>query len=129
MYKKKSSPKVLALCIAALTVSACETADYGPPPDLRAQFTADSLNLSEGSPVGRWPTSSYAPYDAFAPGGRQPTYTVVDGIPAVHFDGVDDFMSAGKPDDWTFLSDGTDWTVFIAFKPAAGEPDGKYALL
>ena len=29
----------------------------------------------------------------------------------VHFDGVDDYLIAGTAADWTFLHDGSDWTV------------------
>lgn len=129
MRKNNFLPKALLACLLG-AISACERGtEFGPPPDLVAQFSADSLGLSDGSPVGRWPNIRYAPLDAFANGNSQPTFRLIDGIPAVHFDGIDDFMTAGGEDNWDFLSDGTDWTVFIVYRSESGEPDGKYVLL
>ncbi len=47
----------------------------------------------------------------------------------VHFDGIDDYLTAGAATDWRFLKDGSDWTVFIVFRSAGGEPGGQHVLL
>ena len=47
----------------------------------------------------------------------------------VHFDGIDDYLTVGTATDWRFLKDGSDWTVFVVFRSAGGEPPGQYALL
>jgi hypothetical protein len=117
------------LVCVPLALSACETYEPSNSSDLRAHWSADSLDLPDGSRVGRWPNSSVEWLDAFATESSQPTFRVVDGVPVIHFDGIDDYMTAGAADDWTFLSDGSDWTVFVVFRSAAHEPDGKYVLL
>ena len=47
----------------------------------------------------------------------------------VHFDGIDDYLTAGATTDWTFLKDGSDWTIFVVYRTVAGELGGTHVLL
>ncbi len=62
---------------------------------LKLWLKADLLALVDGDPVGTWPDSSGNANNATqATSGFRPVYKtgIVNGLPAVKFDGVDDFM-------------------------------------
>ena len=129
MNNKNTCVRKGALVCLTIAISACESFDPADSPDLVAQWSADSLALRDGDAVSIWPDNSGNRHDAMATAGSKPTYRIVDGVPVVHFDGIDDYMSAGAATDWRFLKDGSDWTVFVVFRSAPGEPGGKHVLL
>ena len=101
----------------------------GKPGDPKAWYTADSIALRDGDAVSNWPDTSVNGHDAKATEGNRPTYRIIDGVPLVHFDGVDDYMIAGTAADWTFLHDGSDWTIFVVLRTGAGDLGGTHVLL
>jgi Concanavalin A-like lectin/glucanases superfamily len=131
LKNKNSSVRKAAFACLSFAVAACEPFDPATSADLKAQWSADSLALRDGDAVSRWSGSASNRHSAMAmaTASSRPTYRIVDGVPVVHFDGIDDFMTAGTASDWTFLSDGSDWTVLVVFRSEAGEPGGKYVLL
>ncbi|ARA94008.1 hypothetical protein AWN76_013150 [Rhodothermaceae bacterium RA] len=88
-----------------------------PTEGLRLWLKADALaGLADGDAVAVWPDASGGANDATQPDtARQPTYRtgVVGGLPALRFDGVDDYLDvAALVDD---LQAGTGLTVvFVA---------------
>ena len=120
--------KVAFVCLA-VAISACESSGPAGSVDLVAQWSADALALRDGDAVSMWPDSSPNGRDAMATASSRPTYRIVDGVPMVHFDGIDDYLTAGAATHWRFLKDGSEWTVFVVFRSAAGEPGGKHVLL
>ena len=123
--------KAAFLCLAA-AISGCETSDPATSGDLTimAQWSADSLVSATEKPSARGrivaPTGMTRRQRRL---GSKPTYRIVDGVPMVHFDGIDDYLTAGAATDWRFLKDGSDWTVFVVFRSVAGEAGGKHVLL
>lgn len=116
------------VCLAA-AISACDPFDPATAPDLAARWTADSLALRDGDEVSMWPDSSLNGHDAMATASSRPTYRIVGGVPVVRFDGIDDHLTAGSATDWRFLKDGSEWTVLVMFRSAAGAPGEKHVLL
>jgi hypothetical protein len=129
MNKKNSFVRKVAVVCLAVAISACEPFDPTNSADLTAHWSADSLVLRDGDDVSIWPDSSLNGHDAMATASSRPTYRIVDGVPMVHFDGIDDYMTSGTATDWRFLRDGREWTVFVVFRSVAGEPGGKHVLL
>lgn len=126
--KKIFLRKVASVCLFVV-VSACDHFDPANAPDVAARWTADSLALRDGDEVSLWPDSSLNGQDAIATASSRPTYRIVDGVPMVHFDGIDDYLIADSPTDWTFLKDGSEWTAFVVFRSAAGAPGSEHVLL
>jgi hypothetical protein len=120
--------KAVFVCLALL-VSACNSDDSTDSSGLVARWSAESLFLRDGDPVSTWPDSGPNQHDARATASSAPTYRLVDGVPMVHFDGVDDYLTVGTATDWRFLKDGSDWTLFVVFRSAGGEPGGQHVLL
>ena len=118
-----------ALVALAVGNSACAPQDPGKPANPKAWFSADSIALRDGDAVSTWPDTSANGHYATATEGNRPTYRIIDGVPLVHFDGVDDYMIAGVAADWTFLHDGSEWTVFVVLRTVAGELGGTHVLL
>ncbi len=77
-----------------------------------------SLALSDGDPVATWTDSSGSGNDAAqGTGGNKPLYKVniINGFPAVLFDGTDDFMTlAGNP---ILGTSGVLFSVFAVIQP------------
>lgn len=63
---------------------------------------ADAIaGLSDGDPVGTWSDSSgQGNHATQATAAKKPTYktNIINGLPAVRFDGVDDYLQASIPD-------------------------------
>lgn len=120
----------VALVTLAVGTSACQREDPAAyPANLKAWFRADAIVLRDGDAVSAWPDASVNGLVATATEGRRPTYRVVDGVPLVHFDGVDDYLTAGAAVDWAFLHDGSDWTVFVVLRTVANQLGGTHVLL
>jgi BNR repeat protein/concanavalin A-like lectin/glucanase superfamily protein len=128
MNKKKPSWANAALVAVALCISACEPVSPTESARMKAWWSADSLALHDGDLVSRWPDSSVNGHDAKATQGHEPNYKIADGVPLVHFGDADSYMTADAADDWRFLHDGSDWTVFIAARMRSGR-GGSRALL
>jgi hypothetical protein len=62
---------------------------------LKIWLKADSLSLSDGDPVGTWADQSGLGNSPTSSGSNRPTYhtAVINGLPAVQFDGVDDYLT------------------------------------
>lgn len=60
--------------------------------DLHAHYDATELSLSDGESVTSWQDESGNGYDLTA--GAAPTYVAdgINGLPVVHYDGVDDYL-------------------------------------
>ena len=117
-----------ALVALAVGNSACAP-NAGKPANPKAWFSADSIVLRDGDAVNVWPDSSLNGHHATATESNRPTYRIVDDVPLVQFDGVDDYMIAGAADDWTFLHDGSEWTLFVVLRTAADGLGGTHVLL
>lgn len=126
--KNTSLRKSVLLCLSVV-ISACDHFDPANSPGIKARWTADSLALNDGDAVSLWPDSALNGYDALATASSRPTYKVVDGVPLVRFDGIDDYLTAGSPADWRFLKDGREWTVFVVYRSVPGESSGRQVLL
>ena len=65
---------------------------------LEAWYKADYITeFTGGSALTTWADASAVGNNATAPSGTAPTYNTarIDGLPAVTFDGTDDFMTIG----------------------------------
>src|SRR5215831_11869900 len=89
-------------------------------PSLKAWWAADLMTASDGAAVGTWPDQSGNGIDATqATSGNKPIYKVniINGLPALLFDGVDDFLSCGHLLDSTLIgASGVKWTCFAVVK-------------
>ena len=58
-------------------------------------------------------------------GSSRPTYILkaINGLPAISFDGIDDYLFFQTESDWKFLHDGSEHTYFIVFKTASSDPN------
>lgn len=90
-------------------------------------FSAQNINttynssMSNGAAISHWDNVGSSAKDADqVTGAQMPTYITncVGGQPCVRFDGGDR-MYTSTIADWTFLSNGTDYTFSINFKTAA----------
>jgi hypothetical protein len=124
------SQLVVRFPTGAVQVLATEPAT-APPNDLPnvsglvAWFKADALSLTDADPVATWADSSGEANDlAQATGGLQPTYrtNVLNGLPVVRFDGVDDYLTRATP---TYAQPNT---VFVVQQFAA-PTDGAYNIM
>jgi hypothetical protein len=91
---------------------------------LSTWLKADSLVLSDGNPVATWADSSGNGHDATqATAGKRPLYKtgILNGNPAVLFDGVDDILDIAAP-----VSNNS-FSLFVAFEPVASS-DGYGAM-
>ncbi len=64
-------------------------------PSLVAWYKADQISLSDGDPVAQWDDlSGNTRHLVQATGAAKPTYktAIVNGLPVVRFDGVDDYL-------------------------------------
>ena len=129
LNNKNSFLRKSAVVCLTVAVSACDPLDPATTPDLTARWSADSLALRDGDLVSIWPDSSLNGNDAMATASSRPTYRVIDGVPMVQFDGIDDYLASGSGTDWRFLKDGSEWTVLVVFRSAAGGPGEQHALL
>lgn len=121
--------KTAFICLVSALSACSDPFDPATAPELAARWTADSLALRDGDVVSMWPDSSLQGHDAMATASSRPIYKVVDGVPVVRFDGIDDHLTTSSPTDWTFLKNGSDWTVFIVFRSATGNEGGQHVLL
>jgi hypothetical protein len=65
-----------------------------------------------------------------AVGLDQPTLVTnqINGKPVIRFDGTDHFMTAGVANDWQFLNNGCDYTLFYVWRTTDANPDDFYML-
>ena len=80
---------------------------------LYARYDASELDgFSEGDSVGEVPDKTGNGFDVTGTG----TYreNAVNGLDAIELDGVDDDFEASNPSNWTFLNDGSDYTIAAA---------------
>lgn len=96
-------------------------ADVSPQPDrisgLSGWWKADSLSLNDSDPVASWSDSSGAGQTmSQGTSGNRPLYKtgIINGLPAVRFDGTDDFLSG------TITSDAQATNWFVVMKAADG---------
>lgn len=100
---------VLASARVAAAGSTVLPTDYA---SLAAWFKADSITLSDGSDVLRWSNSSGSGGSAVGTAGTTGVYraSLINGLPAVDFDGANDWMNATA-----FLTHG-EQTVFAVIR-------------
>ena len=91
---------------------------FSPPKisGLKLWLKADSLSLSNNDPVASWTDSSGSGNDAAqSTAGNKPIFNtnIINSLPAVQFDGTDDFMTlAGNP-----IPANNDETIFTVIQP------------
>ena len=87
-----------------------------PDSGLKHRYDATELDLSDGETVSSWSDGEGA---ADLSGGN-PTFVedAHNTEPAVRFDGSDDILEAiNDASDWTFLSNGSEWTIYLIAAP------------
>lgn len=101
---------VLASARHAVAGSGVLPTDYG---NLSAWWKADAITgLADGAALSPWVDSSGSGYNATATGTQRPTYRTsqVGGLPALDFDGADDWLNSSAP------SNGNEQTLFAVVR-------------